>query len=635
MNTATAIRHANQVLKLAGVQEVPDSLGFLEFSYLAAEAGKQLSTSQRAALRFDFKDWAIALRKLHDDFEVIVAADPMIQYRPANRAAKEFHSSNAYVRYFRAGNRTSKTQSGYAEHYLVTTGQHQWRSFKPPPAASFIVGVDYQHYAPKVFETKFITGEPDNPLSPMFPESGKWLHHYDSRARVITVACRNCAEIGKAVTCPHPKSTITLFSDAGDYKALMGGQYILGHFDEHIDELYFSEAQQRTKTVTGGCLIVTGTPLYGPNAWEQRLLDEVFVSGPPKNLIDPQNPKSAPFVSVHTIDQFEAGLVPHHIIRGDLERFDEYEIESRIYGRPSTMAKNPVFNRKKLAAMAKVKPERGQLHLLSSGPKELAKEPASWTVNSKFNFSKATDGELRVWQPPETGAVYVIAVDTAAGLIERDASCASVLRVGRRGPNPTADLVAQWHGWANPFDYATEVFKLALHYNSAKVVVELTGGFGNSVMLKLKKELHYWNLYRETNDPSVVNFNLDARVGVDTNAYTKPRMIAALQYFIKEDLINIPCEATLLEMSAFEQELTGSGGAALSTPRYRGTKGWHDDRVMSLAIGAWVISAHPNLLHQVDYSSKMKGVDKSNLTDLQQLLLELDKRQEKDPFDEY
>jgi hypothetical protein len=77
---------------------------------------------------------------------------------------------------------------------------------------------------------------------------------------------------------------------------------------------------------------------------------------------------------------------------------------------------------------------------------------------------------------------------------------------------------------------------------------------------------------------------LDSRFGVETNVRTKPFMVAALQQFIKDRAINVPCEATIGELVAFEQERSQTG----LTTRYRGAGGSHDDRVMSLVIGASV-----------------------------------------------
>lgn len=605
MTTFEAVQKAELILRLADIT-LPKTRTFLEYSKLVAEVAKGLPASSRALLGFDFKDWAYAWRRLHDEFDKIVTADPMIAYQPAHQVALEFHSSLAYVRYYMAGNRTSKTQSGYAEHYFVTTGQHKWRPFIRPPIATFIIGVDYAHYAQKVFGAKLLEGETDNPLSPMFPPGGKWFYHYDERKHLLKIACPECAEKGKAGSCPHPKSSIQLFSDEGTYKVLMGAQYALGHFDEHVDESFYNEARMRTKTVRGGCLIVTGTPLNGDEAWEVRKLYQRFLNGAPDNLFDPDSKDSPLYCSVHQIDQFKAGLSDPIQLRADMKDMDEFEIEARVYGKPAPFTDTPVFNRRKLANMRSYvrKPWRGELlYLVDGQPGDLRRVP----FNAKIERTPIESGNLRIWKDPEPNAVYICAVDTAAGLRDRDASCASIVKCHIEGPKVCLELVAQWHGWMTPLQYADEVLKLCILYNSALCVVELTGGLGRAVVLKMKDEYTYWNMYRERVDFTQIEATMDPRIGIETNQQTKPFMVSALQMLIQEGRIAIPCEATLQELQAYEQVAVGSGGNRLLSPKFQGAKGSADDRTMSLVIAASIAISYTQLLYQVEYQKEQSA----------------------------
>ena len=580
MDEHEALAKASEILRGAGLKPaLQDYPGFLQYS-TAVAAVKEWSPKTKDNIPW-LMDWAKTWRRLRDEFSKIVEADPMILYQPANRAAEEFHSSSAFVRYFRSGNRTSKTQSGYAEHYFIGTNQHRWRHFPDGAHASFIVGVNFSKYCPAVFEAKFLRGEEGNPLSPMFPLGGKWFNRYDERRHVITLACPQCAVAGNAGTCKHKKSTIRLFSDQEGWEVLQGAAYILGHFDEHIGEDFFNEAIQRTQTAgPSTCLIVTGTPLHGHEAWEHQRLTKLHLEGVPSNRVDPENPDSAQFVSLHEIDQFEAGLIPHEKIRMTMKIMDEFEIESRVYGRPAPLAKNPVFDRKVLAEMREevIGAARGNLRVYDDTS---VFEISETTL---IDFAPDNEGPLRVWYPPVPGCQYIIAVDTAKGLAGGDASCASVLEYYRSGISPRLRLVAQYHGWINPLDYAYEVFKLAVHYNSALVAIELTGGYGEAVMLRMRQDYCYWNLFRDEANRAQAEHSMDSRFGVETNMRTKPFMVAALQQFVKDRAIEVPCEATITEMVAFEQERTQSG----LTTRYRGVGGSHDDRVMSLVIGASV-----------------------------------------------
>ncbi len=613
MTTQEILTTCEVVLKEARAV-VPHTRTFLEYCYYVAEAAKVLTPFQRSRI-IDFDGFVTGLRKLYDDLDAVLAADPMVAYQPANSAALAFHSSPAYIRYFMAGNRTSKTQSGYAEHYFLTTGQHKWRKFMRPPVSTFVIGVNFSQYAGEVFEKKFLAGEVDNPLSPMFPVGGKWFYHYDERKHLLQLACPECAEAGKAGTCSHTKSTIRLYSDEGGWEVLQGAQFVMGHFDEHVDESFFNEARQRTKTVTGGCLIVTGSPLHGTESWEVRRLYNRWLGGLPGNLYDPENPNSGEFVTVHQIDQFAAGLVAHEKIRADMADMDDFSIDARIYGKPAPLADNPVFDRSKLKEIAAAVREPERFDLSTKVELERIKE------GDKIELVANVTGALRVWKKPEPGEVYICAVDTASGLMRQevtkhgiirskgDASCASLLKVFQSGTKVCLELVAQWHGWANPFVYAEEVMKLCVLYNSALCVIELTGGLGLSVMLKIKDEFAYWNIYRERTDINNINFQLDPRFGVDTNASTKPFMVSALQLLIREGRIIIPCGATIQELTAFEQEMTSAGGQALLHPRFRGAKGSADDRSMSLVIGAAVAVSYTQLLCQVQSSAEVKKAD--------------------------
>jgi len=581
MNEHEVLRRCEEIVRSAHLTPRVITIdSFYEYAELVRDVVKDWPAKKRDKFPW-LKDWALSFRRMYDDFDAIVSADPMLLYQPANRAARQFHRSKAFVRYFRAGNRTSKTQSGYAEHYYVSTNQHKWRHFPGGAHSSFIIGVNFSKYCPAVFEKKFLEGEEGNPLSPMFPPGGKWFYRYDERRHEIQVACSRCAESGKARTCSHEKSTIRLFSDQEGWEVLQGAAYILGHFDEHVGEDFFNEAIQRTQTAgPSACLVVTGTPLHGHEAWEHQRLTTLFEDGPPRNRIDPDNTDSPPFVSLHEIDQFEAGLVPHERIRMAMAVMDEFEIESRVYGRPAPLAKNPVFNRHALSALRKRArdPRRGDLRLEDDVPLSEVIE------NSKFGYAEGPDGPLRVWEEPALGAQYIISVDTAKGLAGGDASCASVLRVDTTGGSLKLRMVAQYHGYINPLSYAEEVFKLAVWYSSALVVIELTGGYGEAVMLRMRQDFCYWNLFRDEASHSQAEHRLDARFGVETNMRTKPYMVAALQQFLNDEAIDIPCTATISEMVAFEQERTQSG----MTTRYRGVNGAHDDRVMSLVIGASV-----------------------------------------------
>ena len=561
-------------------------------------AMNELTENQRAHLPW-LKDWAVTWRKLYDRYDLEVKADPMLRYRPKHHVSEKFHSSEAFLRYYMAGNGTSKTQSGYAEDYLVATNQHRWRYIPPGAHSVFIVGLEFTSYAVDVFEKKMLHGEEGNFLSPMFPEGGKWLHSYLKKEHQILIACTECANAGKAGQCRHPKSSIKLYSDKGSWEQLQGSQHLLGHFDEHVDEGWYREAVERLARAHARytSLIVTGTPLFGTHAWEVRHMLNRSKGPPDSNLRFPSEKDGPRYVEIFNIGQDEAGIVDPDVVAAKAVGMDRWEYLARVKGMPAPLTKRPVFDRKRLDEMADLVKEPGYYLI---GAKELKNEHGSFEkpldevlgvddlVLTKIEPLAATFTGWRIWEMPEKGAQYILSVDSAKGLIDGDASCGSILKMSVAGMRLRLSLVAQYHGWVNTFEYGDEVFKGAVLYNDALTVIELTGGYGEAVMLRLKKQLCYWNVYRPTNKESAAEFSRDARLGIDTNMSTKPFMIAALQQFIKDGMIDIPCIKTVEELANYEQQTESKDGKSLTTVKFGAAGGAMDDRVMSLAIGAGV-----------------------------------------------
>ena len=565
---------------------------FLEYSGLVLDICRDLTSAEREVFGKHLEDFLRAFLTLRDDFEAIRQADPMVCYKPKHHVAEAFHRSNAFVRYFRAGNRTSKTQSGYAEHYMVCTGQTRFRDYGPHQGQlTFIIsGLPYTIYAQRVFEAKFIAGEPDNELSPMFPEGGKWFNHYDSRTRTITIACPDCAEMGKAGSCKHQnRSRILLVSSELGVSNIEAFKSILCHIDEHVPDDFFPAAMQRIVDTPKSGMIVTATPYSGLGTWEEEKLTSKAEGPAELNLSDPDDKSSPKFCELFQIDQFAAGIALHSQIKRNMQSLDDFEIEARVYGRPAALAKHPVFDRFKLAELRKRASEPRHYSLTASKPlteveggddikfvSEAITEPKTWTG-------------VRVWEKPQRNAWYVAGIDTAAGLVKGDASVCTILKVKRVGMRIALQMVAQFWGHIGTFDYGRECFKLCAKYNDALAVIETTGGFGDAVMQVMKDELAYWSIFRDRSTVLQAQHALDGRLGVDTNKNTKPLMVSSAQQFLNDDCLEIPCTDTIEEMARYEQEMTGVGGAKLQTPRFAGAGGSKDDRVMSVCMAAGVV----------------------------------------------
>lgn len=586
------LRRGIHILDLFDIESPPlDTIGpnnFLAWAENVAHAAQHLTPLQTQHMYW-LDDWAIEFRKLYDNFERMRAADPMMCYVPKHSVSEAFHKSQSFIKYYKAGNGTSKTQTGYAEHYMVLTNQHRWRHVPKGGHATFIVSFNYTDYATNTFEKKFVYGEEGNPLSPMFPEGGKWFNRYDRKTYTLTLACPRCAEEGKAGSCRHHErqSTVALFSGQKGPEVIEGGQFLLGHIDEHVPEEWFRAAEQRLIRVPHGQFLITGTPLFGPQAWEIRILQNLCKQNPEENRRYPSQEDSPPYAELFQIDQFQAGIIDHEQINAMIKTADTFTVEARVYGREAPMVKKPVFDRKLLSKMLEEcrAPEYCRLDFLCAplevqSPDDLKMEP-----EEPLKGKEGTWTGLRIWEKPVQNGQYLIAADTAKGISKGDASAASVFRIFTQGSVMRSRLVAQYYGWIDMLNYADEIFKLAILYNQALVVVERTGGFGEAVLLRLNRELSYWNLYRDTNKAKSAAAAEDSQYGVDTNMQTKPFMVSLSRQLVNEGRFECQDEETIREMAQFVQEDESSTGQRLERPRFKGAGNTHDDRTMTVVIG--------------------------------------------------
>lgn len=542
------------------------------------------------------RDYLECLVWLRGEYERLRAADPGAFYEPAHSVALDFHKSGALWRFFCAGNRCSKTQSGYQDDYWVVTNQHPHRHIPFRNQAVAIIGTTYQKYSKDVFEPKMISGETGNLLSPYFPEGGKWLHRFDRKSYRITTACPECAADGRADKCSalhKGRGTVSLYSDEGGARAIMGAQFGQLHLDEHVDEEFFDEGTQRLSTVSHSSGLITGSPLYGPDVWEHRVV-EARAKGPKElNRRYPSKEDTPPYAEFFNISQLDAGLRDRESIEADAHSMPRHEYKARVLGVPTALAEQPVFDPERIAKTEDALSGKWALGQLVC----TLEDPAELVDLSGLEWQELGVGNLAIYEKPTTNGQYIIGVDTAAGLdpggLRRtpDFSCASVHRMENKGGKLCLRKVAEWHGYIRPGLFAEEVKKLGVWYNGAWLVVETTGGLGAAVLEKLRHQLWYPKIFVDKSKPTQKELNFSQRFGVDTNVSTKPLMIAAMQAMWAEDRLQIPHQQTLDEMVAFTQRIP-PGGKMI---RYEAAPGAKDDRVLATAFVCYAVSIQPYL----------------------------------------
>lgn len=199
--------------------------------------------------------------------------------------------------------------------------------------------------------------------------------------------------------------------------------------------------------------------------------------------------------------------------------------------------------------------------------------PKKRMVLEKGRFVERVDGELRVWSEPKAGVRYVIGADVAEGLEHGDYSCADVIEI------KTGYQVAQWHGKIAPDQFSHLLMVLGKWYNKALIGAE-NNNHGLLVNVLLRDN-GYPNIYVQTSiDDRGSNEKETRRLGFTTTTRTKPFICDNLSALLREGTHGIACTETVKEMMTYVIDEKGAYNAII---------GQHDDRVMSYAIGCYLL----------------------------------------------
>lgn len=547
-----------------------------------------LSKTQKAAIPW-LKDWTEVWAELQGDFLKQYELDPAITYVPIMAKHQAFHDSLAYIRYFMAGNGCGKTSTGFMEIFWCITRQRHWAE---TGGNSCIVGVSDKSWGTQVFQPKWLYGEPNNPLSPLLGEDGRWFKRFNQKDNYVEVGCPECASKLRSKYCTHSTKLFVASSQTG-WEAIQGGSFMCAQIDEHAEDVkIYEELRERTRRPgVHGRIIVTATPLFGENAWEKQILYTRWTGDPEKNWM--RKSQSERFIEIFQVSKMDAGFSTPEEIEEMRASYSPSMFKARVEGEPVAIASTPVFDIQVLDSMAKYQvrdPLCGVLEI--DLEKDDSITPRLLSEASELKFEARNEMPLRVWQKPRKDKQYIVTADTASGLAKKDgdASCAYVMEIIMgEDAKIYVQIVACYHGWIDVFDYAEEVKKLAIWYNDALVIPEYTGGHGEAMLLKLTKELEYTNVFQVETPAKFLANGVQTKYGVDTNVATKETIVICLQKFLHGGRMILPDAEAYKELIAYEQVRSQSGRSNY----YEGSQGMHDDRVMSLALGCFACFQSP------------------------------------------
>jgi hypothetical protein len=196
-------------------------------------------------------------------------------------------------------------------------------------------------------------------------------------------------------------------------------------------------------------------------------------------------------------------------------------------------------------------------------------------------------GHLRVYLEPITGHSYAIGADVATGR-GRDYSCAYVIDLA------TMEFAAELHCRIDEDQFAAQLHYLGKWYGrahtggnpadpaatgSAKLAIEVGGGYGNAVIASLRDRTAgrpaYPNLYRQVLD-NRGDRPIAKPWGFSMNSSTRPKVINGIDKALREHALPWVTAELLHEYGDFVHHDHGTSPAAAD--------GTNDDRVLSSGI---------------------------------------------------
>lgn len=184
-------------------------------------------------------------------------------------------------------------------------------------------------------------------------------------------------------------------------------------------------------------------------------------------------------------------------------------------------------------------------------------------------------GRLVVWEAPQWGEDYLIACDSSEGS-GGDPQHIYVFKRSR------LQIVASWHGYEQRDVLGDILYGLGRIYLTAKIAVEMNGGWGLTPVAILKRR-GYERIYRRVGEGKKTR-RREVRYGWDTTQTNRALILDGLREAISEGELDCPDVELYREALTFEYADTGKPQAQ---------PGSHDDRILTAAIGVRLWQTEP------------------------------------------
>ena len=189
-------------------------------------------------------------------------------------------------------------------------------------------------------------------------------------------------------------------------------------------------------------------------------------------------------------------------------------------------------------------------------------------------YKTGFDRNLWIWEEFRPDGTYFITADVARG----DGEDYSTFLVFKTETN---EVVAEYKGKAAPDLFANILFQAGTEYGACLIIVE-NNSVGWSVLNKLE-EAGYPSIYysRKSTHEQVDSYLAEVSgvvAGFSTTMKTRPLIIAKMEEFVRNKLINIKSKRLFNEMKTF----IWHNGKAQAMKKH------NDDLIMACAIGCWI-----------------------------------------------
>lgn len=196
------------------------------------------------------------------------------------------------------------------------------------------------------------------------------------------------------------------------------------------------------------------------------------------------------------------------------------------------------------------------------------------------------ENKLIMWETPKGGCVYTVGVDGAYGIEGRDKSSIQVLRVGNK--NWGDEQVAEWCGSLSPYELAKvakivgEIYRDKSLGLEALMACEVNPGSPTLMTQTELQRMGYINFYTWKR-PLKANGGWSMEYGWWTTPSTRPMLTERFEEYVKKGYLKINSTLLVEEMRSFVNT-----HAHLGKKHAEHAAGYHDDRIMALAIALYV-----------------------------------------------